>query len=78
MTLTGVDNSLDAPDRTVTVSATAANSQGVTAPDAVTLTLTDDDGASALSMDSPTVTEGDSGTATLTFTVTLSPASGQR
>ena len=78
VTVTGVDNSLDAPDRTVTVSATASNSQGVTDPADVTLTLTDDDGASALSIDSPSVTEGDSGSATLTFAVTLAPASGQQ
>ena len=78
VTLTGVDNSLDAPDKTVSVSATATNGLGVTGPDSVTLTLTDDDGASALSIDSPTVTEGDSGTTTLTFTVTLLPASGQQ
>ena len=78
VTLTGVDNSLDAPDKTVTVSATAANSQGATAPADVTLTLTDDDGASSLSIDSPSVAEGDSGTTTMTFTVTLAPASGHQ
>ena len=78
-TITAEDNSLDAPDKTVTVSATATNTQGVSSDPItpVTLIITDDDAASSLSIDSPSVTEGNSGTTTLTFTVTLSPASGQ-
>ena len=38
-----VNDDVDAPDKAATVSATAANSQGVTNPDPVTLTITDDD-----------------------------------
>ena len=44
-TITAVDNNVDAPHKTVTVSATAANEAGVTAPQDVTLTITDDDNA---------------------------------
>ena len=50
VTITGVDNDLETPDRQVTVSGAAANTQGITNPDAVTLTITDDDGP-ALSID---------------------------
>ena len=44
VTITAVDNAADAPDKTVTVSGTAANTQGVTGPEDVTLTIEDDDG----------------------------------
>ena len=74
VTITAVNNDVDALDKVVTVSATATNTQGVTAPDSVTLTIEDDD-APALSVGDASVTEGDLGeSATLTFTVTLSPA----
>ena len=74
VTITAVDNDVDALDKTVTVSATATNDQGITAPRDATLTITDDD-APELSIGDASVTEGDAGTsATLTFTVTLSPA----
>ena len=49
-TLTAVDNETDAPDRTVTVTASAANSQGAVAPDDGTLTLTDDDPAPVVTL----------------------------
>ncbi len=45
VTLTAADNAADAPDKTVTVSATAAGGRGVANPANVTLTLTDDDTA---------------------------------
>ncbi len=74
VTITAVDNSVDAADKTVTVSATATNARGVTAPEDATLTITDDD-APSLSIGDASVAEGDAGTsATLTFTVTLTPA----
>ncbi len=74
VTITAVNNDVDALDKTVTVSATATNSQGITAPQDATLTITDDD-APALSIDDASVTEGNAGeSATLTFTVTLAPA----
>ena len=49
MTITAVDNEIDAPDKTVTVSATARNAQAVAGPEPVTLTIADDD-------ETPTVT----------------------
>ena len=49
VTITAVDNAVDAPDKTVTVSATTSNSQGVTPPSDKALVLEDDEG-------SPTVT----------------------
>ena len=43
VTLTAVDNDVDAVDATVAVSATASGGHGVAAPDPVTLTVEDDD-----------------------------------
>ena len=77
-TVTAVNNTRDEANKSVTVSGTATNSQGITQPADVDLTITDDDGAPALSIDSPSVTEGDSGSAHLTFTVSLSPVSGRQ
>ena len=45
VTVTAVNDTTDAPDRQVTVSATAASALGATAPAGVTLTITDDDAA---------------------------------
>ena len=44
VTITGVNNAVDAPDKTVTVSATVSGGNGVAVPGTATLTLTDDDG----------------------------------
>ncbi len=80
VTVTAVNNALDAADRTVTVSATAAGGNGVAAPASVTLTITDDDGPPTVSVgDATAVAEGDDPetTADMTFTVTLSAASGK-
>ena len=41
VTITGVDNDLETPDKQVTVSGAAANTQGITNPDATTLTIRD-------------------------------------
>ena len=77
VTITAVDNSKDEPNKTVRVSGTATNRQGITQPASVTLTITDDDGAPTLSIDAPSVSEGNSGAVNLTFAVTLSAASGK-
>ena len=46
VTVTAVDNAVDAPDKSVLVSATIASSAaGIATPATVTLTITDDDGA---------------------------------
>ena len=47
VTITAVDNDVDAPDKTLTVSATVS-ADGVTAPADATLTITDDDEAPAI------------------------------
>ena len=44
LTLSAIDNGVDAPDKTVTISGSASNALGVTDPAAVTLTITDDEG----------------------------------
>ena len=77
VTITAVNNTLDEPNKSVTVSGTVSHN-GVTRPTAKTLTITDDDPAPMLSIDSPSVTEGDSGSKNLTFTATLSAASGKQ
>ena len=78
VTVTAVDDTKDAPDKSVTVSATVSGTSGVAAPSSVTLTITDDDDAPGLSIDSPRVDEGDSGTVSLEFTVSLGAASGRQ
>ena len=80
VTLTAVNNALDAADLEVTVSATASGGNGVADPDDVTLTVTDDDAAPTVSVgDAAAVAEGDDPetTADMTFTVTLSAVSGK-
>ena len=73
MTISANDNTVDAPDKTVTVSATAVNDAGVTGPSDKTLTITDDDAASTtvtLTVAPAQVAE-DGGAKTLTVTGTL-------
>ncbi len=73
--ITAVDNSVYEGDKTVTVSAMVQNRQGVTAPQNVTLTITDDEPAPPeLSIGDVSVDEGDTGSTTLDFTVTLDRA----
>ena len=43
VTITGVDNAVDAPDKTVTVSGSVTGGHGVSAPSSQTLTITDDE-----------------------------------
>ena len=50
VTVTAVDDATDAPDRSVTVSGSASNTQGVTDPSNVTLTITDDDAAPGVTL----------------------------
>ncbi len=72
VTLTAVDNDVDAPNATVTVSG-AASGGGVTNPSPVTLTITDDDTApttASLSVSPSSVAEG-AGATTVTVTATL-------
>ncbi len=45
--IAAVDNAVEAPDKAISIQATAANDLGVTDPEAVMLTITDDDGVSS-------------------------------
>ena len=56
VTISAGDNTVDAPDKEVTVSGTVAGATDVTGPSAVTLTITDDDGPAAT-----TCTQGSAG-----------------
>ena len=68
VTVTAVDNAVVAPDKTVTVSATAAGGNGVVAPSDATLTLRDDDyGLDVGAVSGPATEAG----GTATFTVAL-------
>ena len=73
VTITAVDDDVDAEDKLVRLSAAATNSQGITRPRDVVLTILDDDG-SGLSIDDVSMAEGDSGSAAMQFTVTLDQA----
>ena len=76
VTITAVDNDVDGPDKEVTVSAVAANDQGVDGPEAVTLTISDDEGAPTVTLVlSPASITEDGGESTVT--ATLSGASGE-
>ena len=71
VTVTAVDNATDAPDKSVTVSATVAGGNGATAPSSLTLTLTDDDAAPGvtLSVASSSISEN-GGSTTVSATLT--------
>ena len=66
VTVTGVDNNVDAADKSVTVSGTSAGGNGVAAPSAVTLTLTNDDDATATLVLNPAAIAENGGTSTVT------------
>ena len=69
VTLTGVDNEVDAADKTVTVSATVENSLGAVAVAEQTLTITDEDVRGvAVSSNMLTIAEGATGTYTVVLT----------
>ena len=76
VTITAVNNNKDEPDKLVTVSATAQNSQGVTAPSDVTLTIRDDDAQPTVKLVlSPEAIDENGGLTTVT--ATLNRASSQ-
>ena len=77
VTIAAVDNDVDAPDRTVTVTGTAANAYGLTGqPEAVTIDIVDDEAkpTAHLILNPPSVTES-SGSSTVT--ARLSHPSGE-
>ena len=69
VTITAVDNDVDAPDKSVTVAGTATNELGIEQPDARTLTITDDDGAGVeVTETTLTMPEGGNGSYELSLT----------
>ena len=71
VTITAVDNQVDAPDKSVTVSATVSGGLGVAAPSPQTLTITDDEATPTVSLTLTPSTIGENG-GTSTVTATLS------
>ncbi len=75
VTITAVDNQVDAPDKTIQVQGTATNVQGVTSPTSVALTITDDEEAPTVSLVLSTASISEDGEST-TVTATLDRPSG--
>ena len=75
VTITAVDNQVDAPDKTVAVSGTVSLS-GADAPSDVTLTITDDESAPVVMLVLTPDTIGENGSVS-TITATASPASSE-
>ena len=75
VTVGAVDNNVDALDKTVAVTATAENTNGVTQPSPVLLTITDDDSTPVITTTSPIlVAENETEVATLQATDADRPA----
>ena len=74
VTVTGVDNEVDAADKTVKVKGAAVNTVGATAPSDVTLTLEDDDASPTVTVSLSDTSIGEDGGVT-TVTASLSHAS---
>ena len=71
VTITAHNNNVDTPDKTVRVSGTAGNSEGVIGPSAVALTIRDDDAVPELTLSvHPEEIEEAGGTATVKVKVT--------
>ena len=77
VTITARNNDVDAPDKTVEVTASATGGNGVAAPGAQTLTITDDDGLPTLSLKLNPVRIGENG-GTSTVTASLDRPSSER
>ena len=73
VTITGVDNDIDAADNATTVTGAMTNSQGTGSVTGVSVTITDDDAPPMLSISSPSVVEDND----LMFTVRLNAESGK-
>ena len=77
VTITAVDNSVDAANKSVTVSGSASNTQGVSGPSDVTLTIEDDESSPTVTLALSSTSIGENG-GTTTVTATLNRASSQR
>ena len=76
VTITGVDNSVDGPDKYVTVSATMGGSRDVSAPSSLTLTITDDDATPTVTLELSSSSISENGGVSM-VTATLSAPSSQ-
>ena len=76
VTITANDNTVDAPDKSVTVSATASNDQGVTNPSDETLMITDDEGTPTVTLSLSASSIGENGGSS-TVTASLNHASSE-
>ena len=89
VTITAVDNSIDAPDRTVTVAGTASGGEEATGPASLTLTITDDEEAPTVTLTAtaPEIWESGAGSSTtvsarlshassMATTITIQPVAG--
>ena len=78
-TITAIDNQMDEPHGTVTVTGTATSSNRALDVTGAELLIVDDEAMSSLAIDSPVVTERTSGPAvTMLYTVWLLPANAQQ
>ena len=75
VTITAVDNDRDEPDKTITVSGVAYNTQGVANPSDVSLTIIEDEGAPTLTLELSANPIGENGGST-TVTATQDRALG--
>ncbi len=76
LTVSAVDNTADAPDKTVSIYGGASNTLGVVDPAAVTLTIIDDDGAPGVTLGLSSYTISESG-GTANVTASLSGPSSE-
>ena len=77
VTITAVDNTQDAPNKTVTVTASVTGGNGVSAPPAQSLTITDDDGTPTVTLKLDPASIGENGgVSTVTASLTA-PSSDQ-
>ena len=74
VTITAVDNSVDAPDKTVTVSGAASGGNGAANPASLPLTITDDDNVAIAMSVSPSSVAESAGTTTVTVTAQMQGA----
>ena len=73
VTITAVDNDVDAPDKAVTVSGAASGGNGVASPAALTLTINDDDAAGVTVSTTAVTVEENGGTDSFTVVLTSEP-----
>ena len=76
VTITGIDNSVDALDKPITVTAMVSGGRGVSTPSSQTLTITDDDAAPTVTLNLSSSSISENG-GTANVTASLSGPSSQ-